>query len=110
MQTMTSATVKPRDQLWAHPDVFPFSLENTDKASQLIVTYDPYGPNDNAVLPVSEYMDMLVEIIKMERDWEVLSYVLVHLPSQLANKHFWCGPLARKSISNLLVLGTGEVS
>ncbi|EJD04692.1 uncharacterized protein FOMMEDRAFT_119898 [Fomitiporia mediterranea MF3/22] len=101
-QSANSANVRPRDQLWAEPDVVPFSLDNADKGSQRLVTYDPIGPNDAIVLPVSDYMDELVEIIKTDRDWEVLSYVLVHLPAQLANKHFWCGPIARESISKLL--------
>ncbi|KAI5117180.1 hypothetical protein M0805_008159 [Coniferiporia weirii] len=95
--------VKPRGQLWAVPDTVPFSLSNSGKGSQLLITYDPQGPNDSVVLPVSDYTDVLVEILKTERDWEVLSYVLVHLPAQLANKHFWCGPLARESMGNLLV-------
>ena len=101
-QQMTSINVKPRDQLWAEPDIVPFSLDNAEKGSQMLLTYNPTGPDDPAVLPVSDYMDELVEIIKAERDWEVLSYVLVHLPTQLANKHFWCGPRARESITKLL--------
>ncbi|KAL5510981.1 hypothetical protein ACEPAG_3700 [Sanghuangporus baumii] len=101
-QQMPSINVKPRDQLWAEPDIVPFSLDNAGKGSQMLITYDPTGPNDTVVLPVSDYMDELVEIIKAERDWEVLSYVLVHLPTQLANKHFWCGPRARESIAKLL--------
>lgn len=103
VQPITPVIFKPRDQLWAEPDIVPFSLDNSEKGSQMLVTYDPLGPNDEIVLPTSEYMDAIVEILKAERDWEVLSYLLVHLPAQLANKHFWCGPMVRSSISKLLL-------
>lgn len=101
--SMTPVNIRPRDQLWMLPDIVAFSQDNSDKESHGIVTYDSRGQSENSVLPVSAYMDELVEIIKAERDWEILSYVLVHLPAQLANKHFWCGPRARVSISNLLL-------
>lgn len=94
--------VKQRELLWHISDPVSFSLETSNRASQLLITYDPYGPNETVVLPVSDYMDVLVEIVKTERDWEVLSFVLVYLPAQLANKHFWCGPMARESVANLL--------
>ncbi|THH07243.1 hypothetical protein EW145_g3510 [Phellinidium pouzarii] len=102
VQRMTPVNIKLRDQLWSIPDFVPFSLENAGKGSQLLVSYDPEGPNQSVVLPISDYMDVLVEILKTERDWEVLSYVLVHLPVQLANKHFWCGPFAKESTEKLL--------
>ncbi|KAH8115123.1 hypothetical protein DFH11DRAFT_147335 [Phellopilus nigrolimitatus] len=103
VQPMAPINTKPRDALWGIPDIVPFSLENAEKGSRLLVTYDPQMPSDGVVLPVSDYMDVLVELLKAERDWEVLSYLLVHLPVQLANKHFWCGPRSREAIAGLLV-------
>ncbi|EJD51560.1 hypothetical protein AURDEDRAFT_56788 [Auricularia subglabra TFB-10046 SS5] len=37
-----------------------------------------------------------------EKDWEALSYVLCHLPAQLSNKHFFCGPKTKKATAELL--------
>lgn len=99
----TPAAARPRNPLWFVNDTVPFSVERSGKTSELLITYDPLGPDDNVVLPVSDLMDVLIEILKTERDWDVLSFVLVHLPAQLANKHFWCGPKCKESINNLLV-------
>ena len=98
------AHVKRRGPGWLVPDVLPFSIDKKldGKESQLIVTFLPSDEGEKNVLPVSQLMDAYVEIIKSERDWDILSFVLVHLPSQLANKHYWCGPLTRESINNLL--------
>lgn len=97
---------KARGPLWLIPDTVPFSVEHLGKDSQLLVTYNPLKSEtagiEAVVLPVSDYMDVLVEIFKTERDWDILSYVLVHLPAQLANKHFWCGPKMKLALVNLL--------
>ena len=99
----TPVAAKPRNPLWFVNDPVPFSVEKSGKMSQLLITYDPLSSNDSLVLPVSDLIDVLVELSKTERDWDVLSFVLVHLPAQLANKHFWCGPKCRESIATLLV-------
>ncbi|KAH8110352.1 hypothetical protein DFH11DRAFT_1730277 [Phellopilus nigrolimitatus] len=42
------------------PDIVPFSLENAEKGSRVLVMYEPHKPSDGVVLPVSDYMDMPV--------------------------------------------------
>lgn len=101
-QAGANFNVKPRDRLWIIPDIVPFSLDNSGKSSQLVIAYNTLSLDQAAELVVSDYLDVLVEVLKTERDWEVLSYLLVHLPTQLANKHFWCGPNAKKSLANLI--------
>ncbi|TDL27131.1 hypothetical protein BD410DRAFT_763455 [Rickenella mellea] len=93
---------KPREPLWAVPDVVLFSTENADKVGQALLSYDPVGPDHKLVLSISSYLQAIIDILRAEKDWEILSYVLVHLPVQLANKHFWCGPKGREVMTELL--------
>ncbi|KAL4245638.1 hypothetical protein ABKN59_010788 [Abortiporus biennis] len=89
--------------LWTHPETTPFNiLAEADTPSTTLISFDPAGPGQRVVLPLSSYLAKLVEIIRTENDWEVLSYVLCHLPTQMANKHLFCGPKSRHVISDLL--------
>jgi hypothetical protein len=94
--------LRAKAPLWTAPDVAPFSVEHAEKASQLLLTYDTSKSEGTVVLPVSSYLEVLTEMLATERDWDILSYVLVHIPVQLANKHFWCGPKAKEAISKFL--------
>ncbi|GAA5993932.1 hypothetical protein JCM5350_005481 [Sporobolomyces pararoseus] len=50
------------------------------------------------VLPVSEYLNALIHILQHEQEWELVSYILCHLPEQLSNKHFACGPRCAQQV------------
>ncbi|EKM76245.1 hypothetical protein AGABI1DRAFT_131561 [Agaricus bisporus var. burnettii JB137-S8] len=100
-------TRKPRMPLWNHPEVYPFVVADSDSASEALISYNPNGPND-LVLSIDQYLKVIIGILERETSWDVLSYVLCHLPTQLANKHLFCGPLCSQLISRLLnVLCTG---
>ncbi|KAH9916196.1 uncharacterized protein B0H18DRAFT_884997 [Fomitopsis serialis] len=86
---------KARDPLWLLPETPPFTIDLVDTPSEVIMSYDPSGPKDGVVLPWSKYLRRLVEMVEGEKEWEVLSYVLCHLPTQLANKHLFCGPKSK---------------
>lgn len=102
MPPATPLSIRARAPLWTAPDLAPFSVEKAEKASQMLITYDSSKGGGIAVLPVSAYLQVLAGILATERKWDILSYVLVHIPIQLANKHFWCGPKAREVISHFL--------
>lgn len=53
------------------------------------------------ILPISEYLAALISILRYDTDWELVSYILCHLPGQLSNKHFVCGPNASQQIHQL---------
>ncbi|KAK4050132.1 Tuberous sclerosis 2-like protein [Microbotryomycetes sp. JL201] len=60
---------------------------------------DTAPPEDPfVVLPVSEYLAAVCHILQHDQEWELVSYILCHLPEQLANKHFPCGPRAAQQI------------
>ncbi|WFD30600.1 Tuberous sclerosis 2-like protein [Malassezia sp. CBS 17886] len=54
-----------------------------------------------ALLATSEYLAALTALLQSEEDWEVVSYILTHLPAQLANKHLFCGPATEREICAL---------
>ncbi|CDO75461.1 hypothetical protein BN946_scf184823.g15 [Trametes cinnabarina] len=95
--------LKPREPLWSIPEVLSLSVAASDVSSEGMTSYDPSNPGHNeSVLPLSVYLAKLVEVIETEREWEILSYVLCHLPAQLANKHLFCGPRSKVVIGKLL--------
>ncbi|EJU00534.1 Rap/Ran-GAP [Dacryopinax primogenitus] len=61
-------------------------------------------------LPVSVYLSVLINLLRTETDWELVSYVLVHFTAQLANKHLFCGPKLQKIIPDLVVAVTQSVT
>ncbi|PIL25919.1 hypothetical protein GSI_11672 [Ganoderma sinense ZZ0214-1] len=94
---------KARDRLWMIPETLSLSVAASDVASEGLMSYDPARPSHtDSILQSSLYLTKLVEVIETEKDWEILSYVLCHLPTQLANKHLFCGPRSKKVIGRLL--------
>ncbi|CAG8652148.1 1358_t:CDS:1, partial [Ambispora leptoticha] len=104
-----------QQRLWHIPDSIPFKLTAT-RPSPYVVTYrsaltpaEQVGmeimPHDNEatstvnsdnqkyciVLSISMYLDVLIDILANDRDWEIFSYVLCYLPLQLSEKHVFCG-------------------
>jgi tuberous sclerosis 2 len=88
--------------LWQIPDVLPFRVPFSDTPTKGVSSYSQPPGEGSALLPVSEYLNVIVNLISEERDWEILSFVLCHIPVQLANKHLFCGPKCRAIISQLL--------
>ncbi|KAF9446530.1 hypothetical protein P691DRAFT_803822 [Macrolepiota fuliginosa MF-IS2] len=95
---------KPHPPLWLYPEVLPFAIAETDSPSEGLISYHPGGLSTRTVLGISHYLRAIIGILERETSWDVLSYVLCHLPTQLSNKHMFCGPLCRQLISRLLNL------
>lgn len=105
-----ASEVKPRKPIWAIPESLPFTIPESDTPSDGLISYDPHGPGNRVVLPVSSFLLAITDIIAEEKDWEILSYVLCHLPTLLANKHFFCGHKSRVAISKLLTTLCSKIS
>ena len=96
--------VAPYISLWSFADAIPDVLgELSDTLSERLQSYDPEGPDEHKVLPVSRYLSALCSILQHETDPEVISYVLCHLPVQLSNKHLFCGPKSRAVIGEMVI-------
>ena len=106
----SSVEIKPRKPIWSIPESLPFTIPETDTPSDGLISYDPQGPGNRIVLPISLFLLAINDIISEEKDWEILSYVLCHLPTMLANKHFFCGPKSRAAISKLLITLCSKIS
>jgi len=52
----------------------------------------------SVVLPVSEYLGAVNHVLQVDQEWELVSYILCHLPEQLSNKHYACGPRCAQQI------------
>lgn len=94
--------LKARGPLWKLPEELPFFVTGSNSPSEILISYDPEGPDRVPVLSISRYLQILNTILSNETSWEVFSYVLCHLPVQLSNKHLFCGPRSRMEISKLL--------
>ncbi|KAI9512139.1 hypothetical protein F5148DRAFT_1297624 [Russula earlei] len=110
MGGVPSAEIKPRRPIWAVPESLPFTIPESDTPSDGLISYDPQGPGNRIVLPISLFLLSVVDIVSDEKDWEILSYVLCHLPTLLANKHLFCGPKSRAAISKLLATFCSKLS
>ncbi|KAI0297014.1 hypothetical protein B0F90DRAFT_1819566 [Multifurca ochricompacta] len=106
----TLAEAKARKPIWTVPESLPFTIPESDTPSDGLVSYDALGPGNRIVLPVSSLILVVIDLILEEKDWEILSYVLCHLPTLLANKHFFCGPMSRAAIAKLLVTLCSKIS
>ncbi|KAI0255431.1 hypothetical protein BJV78DRAFT_1326174 [Lactifluus subvellereus] len=106
----TSAEPRPRKPIWTVPESLPFTIPESDTPSDGLISYDPQGPGNRIVLPISCFLHAIIDLISEEKDWEILSYVLCHLPTLLANKHFFCGPKSRAAIAKLLILLCSKIS
>ncbi|KAF8556741.1 hypothetical protein OG21DRAFT_1436438 [Imleria badia] len=95
--------IKWKDTLWSDPETLPFIMIDADTPSEGIVSYDPVQESPR-VIPIDAYLSTVLGILEKERNWDILSYVLCHLPVQVANKHLFCGPNCRLLIAKLLTV------
>ena len=88
--------------LWQIPDVLPFKVPFSDMPTKGVSSYTQTRSEESELLPVSEYLHIIINLLSEEQDWEILSFVLCHLPAQIGNKHLFCGPKCRALMSQLL--------
>ena len=88
--------------LWQIPDILPFKIPFSDMPTKGVSSYAQTPSEESGLLPVSEYLHIIINLLSEEQDWEILSFVLCHLPTQIGNKHLFCGPKCRALMSQLL--------
>lgn len=90
-----------RPTLWKLPDRVRRDLfVGTSIPSPAMITFQT-NKQTGYWLRVSIYVDTIADILEHDDCWEIVSYVLCHLPLQLANKHFFCGPKVNPTIRRL---------
>ena len=76
---------RPKPPLWIYKDLTNGLPEDPRKGpSQVVYSSLPTEESAN-VLDLSSWLDVIIDILQDGSDWEIYSYVLVHLPSQLSN-------------------------
>ena len=105
----TLVAAKWRETLWSVPETLPFISIDADTPSEGIVSYDSVQESLR-VLPIDIYLLGVLEILEKERNWDILSYVLCHLPVQLSNKHLFCGPKCRLHMAKLVTVTCSGVT
>ncbi|KDN39950.1 hypothetical protein K437DRAFT_264412 [Tilletiaria anomala UBC 951] len=94
---------------WHLPQRVLFEMPLVSVRSDIVSTYilkDASSPSaeepPSAVpLPISELLSAIISILADEQDWDLVSYVLCHLPFQLANRYLFCGPRAQDQVLKL---------
>ncbi|KAN0065635.1 Tuberous sclerosis 2-like protein [Thecaphora frezii] len=115
--SQTRRRASNRGHLWRLPITILFEMPKLNLRSDLIYTYIHLrhdreccpgqthtlaeGEAVPAPLPVSEFLSTAISIMEHEPDWELLSYLICHLPHILANKHLFSGPRAQMEIIKL---------
>ncbi|KAI0167024.1 hypothetical protein GGR52DRAFT_84251 [Hypoxylon sp. FL1284] len=78
-------------QLWMFADAYALP-ESPSQASSTVLycctpndTKEPDDPADATVLRTGLWLDAILNLLREGCDWEVYSFILVHLPAQLSN-------------------------
>lgn len=102
---------RPTPPLW----MYAGSQGQTDDPpaeASLVVYVSSDGSVSGHTLDISKWMDTINDILAKGDDWEIFSYLLVHLPSQLSNTAMFDGDaLHIQTLHTLIVsqLQTGKV-
>ncbi|KAK8047802.1 GTPase activating protein [Apiospora saccharicola] len=79
-------------QSWSASDTDALPEQTSRIACSVVYSYAPESEPDgnsvdirNAVLPMVDWLDTVVALLQQFCDWEIYSFILVYLPSQLSN-------------------------
>jgi hypothetical protein len=98
-------------QMWMTPDSDALPETPSSKASSLLASYieveevdtNALIPSNATVVNVDVYLETIIGLLQRGCDWEIYSYILVHLASQLTNKALFKGAMPQiKSLRDLL--------
>lgn len=83
-------------QMWLYPDADALPEVVSEKASMLLVSavddnddsdiQDSFPTNKSKPLKINIWLETVIGLLQQGCDWEIFSYILVHLPSQLTNQ------------------------
>ena len=101
---------KPTPPLWMYPGLKALPEDPPTDASRFVHA-NVTEIEVSMVLEMDLWLDAMLDIIENEDDWEIYSYILVHLPSQLSNLQLFMDAVPRLCKLQdwvLLVLGRGN--
>jgi hypothetical protein len=80
----TDSEAGAKSPLWMYPE-HPGLPKARDYEPSEMVQQHTQGADEQKALRLSDWLAEMIKILQQESDWEVYSYILVHLPSQLSN-------------------------
>jgi hypothetical protein len=98
-------------QMWMHPDPDALPEVTSSKASSLLASFVGQEDNDPGVplrssqvtVDIGHYLETITSLLQGGCDWEVYSYILVHLSSQLTNQALFRAAIPQiKALKDLL--------
>lgn len=93
--TPKPTTIRQGQRLWSIPD--PDALPETppSRPSRVVLSHKrDMGRTASAVLNMTSWLDALLSLFHHGCDWEVYSFILVHLPAQLSNHPVFKGAIS----------------
>jgi hypothetical protein len=100
---MTGRVSKPVPPLWMYPGPKGLPEEPSPSSSQVVFSHidaEHYPlPDDILDLEVTLWLELVISLLQKAPDWEIYSYVLVHLGPQLSNQ-----ALVRSCVAQLRML------
>ncbi|KAG8532061.1 uncharacterized protein KY384_003698 [Bacidia gigantensis] len=89
--------LRAEEKLWVYEDEFACPTEIPSPV--LLLQSNASNEDDTSYINIGRWLKIVIDEIKTSRDWEIYSYILVHLPSQLRNCSLFQGQA--KQISEL---------
>lgn len=86
------AAARATPPLWMYPEIQGLPEDPPNRPSPMVRIYTS-GPREEPTLKLSVWLENMIGILQRGGDWELQSYVLVHLPSQLSNPSLFAGAL-----------------
>ena len=94
---------KPAPPLWMYPEEVGSPEEPPDGASPLVYA-DNQGSENDHVVKLGPWLAGIINLLQQGCDWELYSYILVHLPSQLGNPALFSGAISSvRMLRNVVV-------
>ena len=78
------AEIRAQPPQWLYPGLPGLPQIPLETPSLVVNQYTPGAPKDTT-LRLSDWLAEVIDMLQTPNDWEIYSYVLVHLPSQLSN-------------------------
>jgi hypothetical protein len=86
---------RPVPPLWMYPGPKGLPEEPSSKSSGVVFSITYAGPSDENDtyfgLKIALWLELVISLLQKSPDWEIYSYVLVHLGPQLSNKSLFEG-------------------
>ena len=84
--SLRERSLQPTHHLWMYDGSFRGLPEDPQEGPSHVVYSKASSTEDPNALDLSSWLDVVNGILEEASDWEIYSYVLIHLPSQLSNR------------------------